>query len=70
MFFLEQDEFTEEEARVFVEAYGIKDAPLNEIIVEPIISVLKSPKHRAEYIRYGEEFLQANSEMLSREFPT
>ena len=70
MIFLEQDGFTEEEARVFVEAYGIKDAPLNETIVEPIISVLKSPKHRAEYIRYGEEFLQANSEMLSREFPT
>lgn len=70
MFFLEQDEFTEEEARVFVEAYGIKDAPLNETIVEPIISILKSPRHRAEYIRYGEEFLQANSEMLSREFPT
>jgi choline kinase len=70
MIFLEQDEFTEEEARVFVEAYGIKDAPLNETIVEPIVSTIKSPKRRAEYIRYGEEFLQANSEMLSREFPT
>ena len=70
MIFLEQDDFTEEEARVFVEAYGAKDIPLNETIVQPILQTLAIPKKRMEYIRYGEEFLQANSEMLSKEFPT
>ena len=70
MIFLEQDDFTEEEARIFVEAYGTKDIPLNETIVKPIMRIIATPKKQREYIAYGEEFLQANSEMLSKEFPT
>lgn len=71
MFFLEQA-FTEEEANVFVEAaiHDPENTPLRTQIIDPIISVLEHPKSRNEYIGYGNEFLEANSEMLSKEFPT
>jgi len=71
MFFFQEEAFTEEEASVFVEAYNdTNDSPLKTSIIDPIISVMEHPKKRAEYIRYGNEFLEANSEMLSKEFPT
>ena len=71
MFFL-QEAFTEEEATIFVEAsiHDPENTPLRTQIIEPIISVLEHPKSRTEYIKYGNEFLEANSEMLSKEFPT
>ena len=71
MFFLEQA-FTEDEARVFIQEaiYDPKNSLLRSTIVDPIIDVLETPRGRAEYISYGNEFLQANSEMLSKEFPT
>lgn len=71
MFFLEHD-FTEDEASVFVQE-ALNDPAnnaLRNIIIDPIISVLEHPKSRTEYIKYGNEFLEANSEMLSKEFPT
>lgn len=71
MFFLEQEFFSEEEARVFVEAlYDPQNNDLRTQIVDPIIKVLEQPKNRVTYIKYGDEFLETNSEMLSREFPT
>ena len=71
MFFLEQDEYTLEEAKVFLEAkMDAGSILLKEAITDPIIKVLNEPKNRLAYIRLGTEFLQANSEMLSREFPT
>lgn len=70
MFFV-QEEFTEEEAVVFVETYqGSGDDSLKSLIIDPIVSVLEHLKSRSEYIKYGNEFLEANSEMLSKEFPT
>ena len=71
MFFL-QESFTEEEAMVFVEAalHEPENTPLRTTIIDPIITVLEHPKSRKEYIKYGNEFLEANSEMLSKEFPT
>ena len=69
MFFLEQA-ITEEEAHVFVEASS-NDNPLKTLIIDPIIAKLESsPSTRKAYIQYGNDFLQANSEMLSKEFPT
>lgn len=71
MFFLEHD-FTEDEASVFVQE-ALNDPAnnaLRNIIIDPIISVLEHSKSRTEYIKYGNEFLEANSEMLSKEFPT
>ena len=71
MFFL-QESFTEEEAIVFVEAaiHEPENTPLRTTIIDPIVAVLEHPKSRTEYIKYGNEFLEANSEMLSKEFPT
>jgi hypothetical protein len=71
MFFLQEQVFSEEEARVFVEAvHDPENAPLRTMIIDPIISILEKHQGRKEYIRYGNEFLEANSEMLSKEFPT
>lgn len=71
MFFLEQA-FTEEEAMIFVQEalHDPDNLPLRTMIIDPIIQVLEHPKSRNEYIGYGNEFLEANSEMLSKEFPT
>ena len=71
MFFLEQ-EFSEDEARMFVQevTYDPKNNLLRSTIVDPIIQVMETPKGRKEYIVYGNMFLEANSEMLSKEFPT
>lgn len=71
MFFLEQA-FTEEEAMVFVQeaSHSPENQLLHDEIIDPIIQVLNTPNGRKDYIRYGNEFLEANSEMLSKEFPT
>lgn len=71
MFFLEQA-FTEEEAMVFVQeaSHSPENQLLHDEIIDPIIQVLNTPKGRNDYIRFGNEFLEANSEMLSKEFPT
>ena len=39
-------------------------------IIDPIIDVLSKTDKKKEYIKYGVEFLDANAEMLAREFPT
>lgn len=60
-----------EEATVYLEA-NIDDnsTPVRAVIIDPIINILKQPKKCLEYINYGNDFLEANSEMLSKEFPT
>ena len=70
MFYLEQDEYSMNEIRVFLEAADDANGLLKTEIIDPIINVLNSPANRRAYIQLGTEFLQANSEMLSREFPT
>ena len=71
MFFLQEQAFSEDEARIFVEAvHDPENAPLRTMIIDPIIEVLGRPVGRKEYIRFGNEFLEANSEMLSKEYPT
>lgn len=71
MFFLEQA-ITEEEVMVFVQEalHDPENVALRSVIIDPIIQVLEHPRSRNEYIKYGNEFLEANSEMLSKEFPT
>ena len=71
MFFIEQNDFTEEEANIFLEAmYDKENTNLRNTVVDPIIKVLETPKGKETYISYGDEFLEANSLMLSKEFPT
>lgn len=70
MFFI-QEAFTEEDAMVFLESFNIEEnGTLRSLIIDPIISVLETPRNRKEYIQYGDEFLEANSDMLSKEYPT
>lgn len=70
MFFV-QEAFTEEDAMILVEAYNDEESrTLRSLIIDPIINVLENPRNRNEYINYGNDFLEVNSEMLSKEFPT
>ena len=71
MFFIEQDDFSEDEALIFLEAmYDPENNDLKTSIIDPIINVMETPKVKQWYISYGDEFLEANSLMLSKEFPT
>lgn len=71
MFLMEQ-EFTEEEALVFIQE-AMTDPENNVLrkeIIDPIITVLEQPAERKRYIDYGLSFLSDNASMLAKEYPT
>lgn len=68
MFFMEQ-EYTEDEMKVWLEAVATSTA-FHTKIIDPVIKVLETTKGRKEYINLGTEFLDANAGMLAKEFPT
>lgn len=75
MFFMESTDIYDDEASFFtmiMEAAGSKEgvAYLKEHLLDPIITVLEAPHKKKEYISYGNEFLDANADMLAKEFPT
>ena len=39
-------------------------------IIDPIIQTMESKEGRETYLKHGTEFIEANAEMLAREFPT
>lgn len=39
-------------------------------IIDPVVDVLATPKGRKKYIQYGSDFIDANSEMLAKPYPT
>lgn len=43
---------------------------LKETLINPVIEVLSSEEGRIEYIKLGNQFLEANAEMLAKEYPT
>lgn len=47
-----------------------ESAELKSKIIDPVISILSEVKNRKKYIQYGNEFLEANAEMLASEYPT
>jgi len=56
---------------VFMElATDEADKLLHEKLVDPIMEMLEKPSCRKKYIEYGSEFLDANADMLSKEYPT
>ena len=57
-FFMEADITKEDEQR------------LHDKLLDPIMQVLETPAGRKKYIGYGTEFLDANADMLSKEYPT
>lgn len=74
MYFTESamDIFEEEQEIIhfFQEASEESKRYLKETLIDPIITVLEKSSGKKEYIGYGNEFLDANAEMLSKEFPT
>lgn len=41
-----------------------------EYIIDPVIKVLSTPKGRKAYIQYGSDFIDVNSDMLAKPYPT
>lgn len=39
-------------------------------IIDPVVDVLSTPKGRKKYVQYGSDFIDANSEMLAKPYPT
>lgn len=73
MFYLNNEELTEAEALDFIQEASINDETnrvFREQLHDPIIAVLETPRGRNAYIKLGTEFLEANMEMLSKEYPT
>ncbi len=74
MFFTEQPSFyTESEVMLMLQEAAADDpgvVELREELIDPIIQVLQKPANVKKYIQYGSEFLEANAEMLGRQYPT
>lgn len=71
MYFMEY-EYSEDEVMSLIQeaVHDPKNNELRELVIDPIIEVLETPKGRNEYIKYGNAFLEANAEMLAKEYPT
>ena len=65
-------EYSEDEVMSLIQeaVHDPKNNELRELVIDPIIEVLETPKGRNEYIKYGNAFLEANAEMLAKEYPT
>ena len=73
MFYVEQPFLTEEDAITMIQEVSQTDPgmlELREKIVDPILEVIQKPGNMRKYISYGSEFLEANADMLSKQFPT
>jgi hypothetical protein len=74
MFITEQPSFyTESEVMMLLQEAAADDpgvVELREELIIPIIQVLQKPSNVKKYIQYGSEFLEANAEMLGRQYPT
>lgn len=74
MFYTEQPSFfTESEVLMFLQEASADDPgviELREELINPIIQVLQKPSNMKKYIQYGSDFLEANAEMLGRQYPT
>lgn len=70
--FISEQVFTEEEVySLFQEAVSDPhNNMLRETLIDPVIEVLSTAEGRREYIRLGNQFLEANAEMLAKEYPT
>lgn len=74
MFFTEQPSFyTEAEVTELLQEAAADDpgvVELREELIIPIIQVLQKPANVKKYIQYGSDFLEANAEMLGKQYPT
>lgn len=71
MFFIEESYSEEEVFSIIQETIADpENRSLRELIIDPIINILETPKGRNEYIKYGDKFVETNADMLSKEYPT
>jgi len=71
MYFVEQESSESDVLMLIQEAvHDPENNELRTLIIDPMIKVLETPSGRNSYIELGNEFLEANAEMLSKEFPT
>lgn len=54
----------------FQESTQEEKTEFREYIIDPVINVLSTPKGRKKYIQYGSDFIDANSDMLAKPYPT
>lgn len=72
-FFMEQPFMTDREVRTWFFQEAANDPgvlQLREEILDPVISVLQDTTKAKEYIRLGNEFIEANGDMLAKPYPT
>lgn len=69
MYFIEQ-EIPESDILTFIQEAVASNDDFKEQILQPIINVLDTKQGRDKYIEIGSEFIEANADMLSKEFPT
>ena len=72
MFYMEQPILDTDEIMCILEsAYDKQETnDFREKIIDPVIKVLETAKGRKEYVQLGTDFIDANSEMLSKPYPT
>lgn len=69
--FFEESFFEIDEALAFIqEASSVSNNKLRIEIIEPIIKTLETKQGAGAYLKFGTEFIEANADMLAREFPT
>lgn len=60
-----------DEAMTFIESASVDSRTRLKIeIIEPIMKVLDTKAGSDAYLKFGTEFIEANADMLAREFPT
>ncbi len=60
-----------DEAMTFIESASIDSRTRLKVeIIEPIMKVLDTKAGSDAYLKFGTEFIEANADMLAREFPT
>lgn len=73
MFFMEQPLLTEAEALHLVQEASLNDPGLIEIrekLYNPVMEVLQTKQGMKRYLSIGNEFIDLNSEMLAKQYPT
>lgn len=69
MFFMEDSE-QDILGFFFQESTQEEKSLFRSYIIDPVINVLATPKGRKKYIQYGSDFIDVNSEMLAKPYPT
>ena len=60
-----------DEAMTFIESASVDSRTRLKVeIIEPIMKVLDTKAGSDAYLKFGTEFIEANADMLAREFPT